>query len=319
MFEAAADGTVIVDAYEGAYPFRKHAQFETAYKTVRRDMARYSAVPDKYRKHVSVGFGIWMDMGWRTYGWNRDDFEKNYFLPDEFEYSVFSGLDVTDQYVWIYTEVPRWWTRNKLPPAYRRALKNARRPHVIDDSEVGKRAIKGAPVDAGPVAAKQPGYSDEATFGDLKDKYTFIADLPKVWKFRTDPKKQGVKGQWFATDLDLEGWRDMEIGKFWDEQGVQYTGDAWYRLTWDTPAADITQGAKLVLWFGAVDETARVWVNGVEVGEHDIGGDAGWDKRFPIDVSGVLKPGETNVIAVLVGNAGLAGGIWKSVKLAVAK
>jgi hypothetical protein len=56
-----------------------------------------------------------------------------------------------------------------------------------------------------------------------------------------------------------------------------------------------------------VDEAAWVYVNGVKAGEHDIGGDLGWDKPFPIKVTGLLKPGEKNTI------------MWKSEKLAVGK
>jgi len=81
----------------------------------------------------------------------------------------------------------------------------------------------------------------------------------------------------------------------------------------------VPQGRKVVLWFGAADETATVWVNGVKVGEHDIGPDVGWDKRFPIEVTAVLRPGRPNEIAVRVHNSTLAGGLWKSIKLAVEK
>ena len=318
MFEAAGDETTIVDAYEGAYPFRKHGQFESAYRGVRKDMAKYCAVPDKYRKHLQVGFGVWLDMNWRRYGWDRDNLENNYFTPEEFEYSVFAGLDVTDRYVWIYTEVPRWWPRHKLPAAYRRALRKARLPHVIDDSQVVERAVHQTPAPP-PKAAAQPGYSDEDTFGDLEAEYEFIADLPKTWKFRTDPKGEGVVSKWAAPGIDLTGWRDIKIGMFWDEQEVKHTGYAWYRIDWTAPRFEAAKGKKVVLWFGAADEAARVWVNGKLVGEHDIGADIGWDKRFPIDVTGAIKPGEMNTIAVRVHNTTLAGGLWKSIKLAMEK
>ena len=318
MFEAAADKTTIVDAYEGAYPYRKHAQFVQARKMVRETMAHYTGAPEAYRKHIGCGFGIWLDEDWRRYGWHTDDYERNYFTPSEFEYSVFSGLDVADKYVWIYTEKPLWWQDTLMPAAYRGALRAAKRPHVIYDAAVPMRKIKGDEGAPKPKAADQSGYSDEATFGDLKAKWDFVADLPKTWKFRTDPKNEGVTGGWFKVGLDLAGWRDMKIGMFWDEQGVECIGNAWYRLEWEAPAFD-AGGRKVALWFGAVDETAEVWVNGMRVGKHDIGADAGWDKRFEMDVTGQLKPGQWNVIAVRVGNSALAGGIWKSVKVGVGR
>jgi hypothetical protein len=54
-------------------------------------------------------------------------------------------------------------------------------------------------------------------------------------------------------------------------------------------------------------------------GRHEEDPDYGWDKRFPIDVTGKLMPGRSNTIAARVHNAGLAGGIWKHVRLAVGK
>jgi hypothetical protein len=323
MFEAAAPQTTIVDGYEHAYGFRKHSQFEGARRTVTQEMLKVTGVPDAYRKHIRVAFGIWMDMNFRRYGWHTNvaDFDANYFTPDEFAYSVFSGLHVTDKYVWIYTEKPLWWTHTRVPVAYRQAIRQARRPHVIDDSQVGLRQIKGdpGPPGGGPAAAVQPGYDDESTFGDQKSKYDFIADLPKVWRFRLDKKNVGLQEQWFAPMTDLKDWQTLEIGKFWDEQKIQHVGFAWYRLDWPAPAFTVPAGKDVWLWFGAVDEQAWVYVNGMKAGEHVEDPDQGWDKPFPIKVTGLLKPGGPNTIVVRVGNEALAGGIWKSVKLAIGK
>lgn len=321
MFEAAAPRTTIVDAWEGAYSFRKRAQFETAYNMIHSKLASECATPDKYRQHIQTGFGIWMDMDFRRYGWHTavEDFDANYFLPKEFEYSIFSGLSVTDRYVWIYTEKPLWWTHTRVPVAYRQALRDARRPHENLDAKMGLRSIKGDTGAKGPQAANQPNVTDQDLFGDLQAKYNLYDNLPTAWKFSTDPKKVGVAEKWFAPDFDASKWSDLEIGKFWDEQGVQFVGNAWYRLDWDTPQFDVPAGKDVVLWFGAADETAIVWINGVKAGSHDEGADFGWDKRFPIKVTGLLKPGQRNVIAVEVGNSALAGGLWKNIRLAVSK
>jgi hypothetical protein len=34
---------------------------------------------------------------------------------------------MTDEYVWIYTEKPRWWSNDQLPPAYVKSLEAARK------------------------------------------------------------------------------------------------------------------------------------------------------------------------------------------------
>jgi len=319
MFDAARGDCQIVDAYEGAYSFRTNAQFVKARQSVLEGMLPHVGNRDAYRRHIRVGFGVWMDNRYGAKDWFPTDFEQNFFLPGEFEYSLFCGLLNADRYVWVYTEHLRWWQNQNLPAEYHTALRQARRPRVIEDDRYTKRRVKGwTGSEAGrPVAAKQPGYDDAATFGDLKDR-RFVADLPKTWKFRTDPKLEGVAAGWWRPELDLTGWRELLIGKFWDEQGVTHTGDAWYRLAWDTPAVTVPDGAKLELWFGAVDEVATVWVNGKRVGSHDEPPDEGWDKRFAVDVTGVLQPSARNHIAVKVGNSALAGGIWKSVRLATA-
>jgi hypothetical protein len=260
-----------------------------------------------------------MDNRYGAKDWFVDDFEKNFFLPAEFEYSLFCGLANTDAYVWVYTEHLKWWTNEKVPPPYLEALRQARNPRVIDDARYLGRKVKDAPARNGAVAAAQPGYSDADTFDDLKTTYELVADLPKTWRFRTDAQKQGETAGWHRPGLDLTDWREIEIGRFWDEQGVSFEGDAWYRLAWTVPAVNLPPNARLFLWFGAVDEIATVWVNGRSVGGHDEPPDLGWNRRFAVEVTGALTPGAEVVVAVRVGNSALAGGIWKSVKLGVAR
>jgi hypothetical protein len=86
--------------------------------------------PAQYGRCLSVGFGLWLDQDWRKNGWNVDDVAKNYFTPGTFQDSVHAALAAADEYVWIYTETPRWWSDQggpvKLPAAYVEALRNAR-------------------------------------------------------------------------------------------------------------------------------------------------------------------------------------------------
>jgi hypothetical protein len=81
---------------------------------------------------TSFGFGIWMDNDWRTHGWNVEDPSRNYFTPQALEASAREALRLSDEYVWIYSETPRWWSASggpeKLPPAYDEALRRARLP-----------------------------------------------------------------------------------------------------------------------------------------------------------------------------------------------
>jgi hypothetical protein len=131
MVQAASGGTRIIDGYESAYGFRDTTRFVQASRAVKHDLLPIVRDRTKYAKVVSLSYGIWMDHDWRTFGWDTTDVGKNYHPPAAFERMVRSALALSDEYVWIYTETPRWWSDEgrpvKLPDAYDRALRNALR------------------------------------------------------------------------------------------------------------------------------------------------------------------------------------------------
>jgi hypothetical protein len=117
--------TILVDAWESSYSYKEPKRFEQAYETIKKKALSWTKEPGQYRSQVKAGFGLWLDNDWRRKGWNLTDFSKNHFSPSKFESAVRSALRVSDQYVWIYTEQPKWWTREKLPQAYIDALTSA--------------------------------------------------------------------------------------------------------------------------------------------------------------------------------------------------
>jgi hypothetical protein len=129
MLDAARPDSTIVDGYEVSYGYRDAKQFTDAEKSVHERLAGWSDDPETYRKTISLGFGLWMDFDWRKNGWNAADFSKNYFTPEQFEKSVGYAMKGADEFVWIYTEEPRWWSENgrvKLPDEYVRAIESAK-------------------------------------------------------------------------------------------------------------------------------------------------------------------------------------------------
>jgi hypothetical protein len=124
VLDACSRETVLVDAWEFSYPYKERQQFEQAYETITKKAPGWTAVPEKYKGHVKAGFGVWMDH--KRKGWDVADFSKNYFGPGELEAAVRSALAVSDGYVWIYSERPKWWTKELLPQAYVEALAKAR-------------------------------------------------------------------------------------------------------------------------------------------------------------------------------------------------
>lgn len=134
------------------------------------------------------------------------------------------------------------------------------------------------------------------------------------WKFHLDPQRQGHRQDWFVPGFDDDSWDDIAIEQVWQDAGYEYTGVSWYRRTIELPAKPDLRGADLA--FGAVDESAWVWVNGEYAGDHDVG-PSGWNTPFRLDVTDLLQWGEPNQITVRAMNTAHAGGIWKPVMIEV--
>lgn len=128
LLEGAAPGTVVVDGFEQAYGFRGEFQFALARYLFREWLSRRSLVPERYRRHMRLAFGLWLDYQWRRapyYGWDPEDPSNNHFTPSRFREALRLALKHTDQYVWVYTEQPNWWTGERLHADYYRALREA--------------------------------------------------------------------------------------------------------------------------------------------------------------------------------------------------
>lgn len=138
-----------------------------------------------------------------------------------------------------------------------------------------------------------------------------LAVLPDVWRFRIDPNGVGMLQDWYNTNIVDTNWPTLRtLSGTWSDQGLRYyKGVAWYRTTVRLPTQ---YDGKVMLWFGAVDEDATVWVNGQEVGHKP---DKNESNPFEFDVTSAIKPGQPNLIAVRAVNETLdelgTGGIMK--------
>jgi beta-galactosidase/beta-glucuronidase len=100
------------------------------------------------------------------------------------------------------------------------------------------------------------------------------------WDFAIDPDSNWINPQSVI-------WNDVIVVPFSPEtsaSGIANSGffrAVWYRRTFDRPP--LTEGAHLILHFGAVDYAATVWVNGVKVCSHE-----GGYTPFKADITDVL-------------------------------
>jgi hypothetical protein len=131
MFLAASDSARIVDGLEGAYPIKDSAQLDVYFAEQTTGILPWLTDSTRYRKVLSRSFGIWIDYDSDRREWNVRDVRKNYRSPDTLRAVVRHALELADDYVWVYTQKPRWWTeegtRKDLPESYVQALRDARK------------------------------------------------------------------------------------------------------------------------------------------------------------------------------------------------
>jgi hypothetical protein len=131
MIDRAQGRGQIIDGHELSYGYRESAEFVRARDTITRAAAGVAANPAKYASTVSVGFGLWLDFDWRKFGWKTTGVEANYFSPERLEASLRAALEQCDEYVWLYSEKPRWWSEvggpTDLPRQYPEKVHGVRR------------------------------------------------------------------------------------------------------------------------------------------------------------------------------------------------
>jgi hypothetical protein len=137
--------------------------------------------------------------------------------------------------------------------------------------------------------------------------------LPDKWKIMLDPTAQkGVREKWFAVDLNDKSWKEASTLKFLEKQGYKNYKHAWYRTNISIPEQYADK--KVILRFGAVDETCWLWINGKPAGEflyNPTLDPTSWQNPLRFDITKFVKFGKPNQITVLVQNLGGAGGLWK--------
>jgi len=132
------------------------------------------------------------------------------------------------------------------------------------------------------------------------------------WVIREDADGGGEALALHAADLDSAGWiparvpgniqADLEaaheLKPLWYGAGDPRLADVaqsdwWYRRDFDLPRKFANKRLKLV--FDGVDYACDVWLNGQHLGAH-----AGMFRRFGFDVAGIIKPGESNRLALKI-------------------
>ena len=125
-----------------------------------------------------------------------------------------------------------------------------------------------------------------------------LAALKDEWRFQIDPERVGEAIGWFSPAMIGGNWFGIHTSsRTWSDQGLRYyKGLAWYRQTVNIPAE--AKGQRVFLWFGAIDEAAKVWVNGRPIGVSP----KVVFKPFELDATEAIEPGKPNLVVLCVAN-----------------
>jgi beta-glucuronidase len=122
--------------------------------------------------------------------------------------------------------------------------------------------------------------------------------LNGLWTFRLDPEGAGRAEGWWRAGLTQA--REMPVPASYNDivpdlAVRDHVGDAWYQTTVRVPRR--WQGERIVLRFDAATHRAVVWVNDVQVAEHE-----GGYTPFEADVTEHLRAGDAVRLTVVVNN-----------------
>ncbi|MFH1569922.1 MAG: hypothetical protein ABIL09_18155 [Gemmatimonadota bacterium] len=309
MIDVAQPGCRIIDGYEQSYGYKTAARYEAARDLMKNQMRATSPDPAHFERIHQAGFGIWMDCHGLPLGWDTSDFLNNYYTPAEFTYSLHQALRYTDQYVWLWFERGSLFTGRNVPWPYLDALTAARGP------DPGPPAITSPnpPADA-PEPLRLSGYAGEDLAAEAGPGYRLLAELPRRWTWRPDPRDRGFAEKWYEPGYDdSKGWRLILTGiEFWETSGYKYEAAGWYRQRYDVPP--LPYGKKAFLAFESPDETLWLWANGQRV-EPDRVVSIAPGKPLFVDVTGLLRSNASNQISLRTHTRIEFGGVWNSVKL----
>ena len=150
-----------------------------------------------------------------------------------------------------------------------------------------------------------------------------------AWHFKPDPQNVGEKEKWFALPWKTiqKNWTRIRVDSSWENQKKHpdesfrkmmenYDGFGYY--AYNLRIDPKCKGKEVYLIFGAVDESAWVWVNGKYSGKRLYVRDPDWSVPFAIRITDQIDWSKKVQTAVVkVHDKSGQGGIWRGVMLAV--
>jgi len=121
-----------------------------------------------------------------------------------------------------------------------------------------------------------------------------VVSLDGQWLLAVDPGNVGVGEEWWTAPRPEA--KETKVPWIIQDAFPGYHGVAWYSKEFAGPANPFP-GGRTLLRFWQVDYKCDVWLNDKAIGSHE-----GGESVFLFDVTGILKPGQANRLAVRVLN-----------------
>ena len=141
--------------------------------------------------------------------------------------------------------------------------------------------------------------------------------LPIKWKFKIDKQDVGLRRKWYK-NTDYTKWDSIRTDQSWIKQGHKL-GIGWYKITFNIPKniQEKIKNNKITpaLYFGAIDGTADIFLNGEKIGEQKQSVGFMWDKPFAIVLPKDFNPAIQNKLVIRVKKNSFNAGIWKPVNI----
>lgn len=125
-------------------------------------------------------------------------------------------------------------------------------------------------------------------------KTDLVVGLTGEWVISIDPKGIGLGAQWYARPA--QDARKTTVPSIIQQVYPHYHGLAWFWRKFVVPSNPYEDG-RYLLRFSSVDYLADIWLNGKHVGRHE-----GANAPFLLDVTDVVKPRISNLLAIRILN-----------------
>jgi hypothetical protein len=148
-----------------------------------------------------------------------------------------------------------------------------------------------------------------------------VVRLPDFWSFKIDPNNVGEKEKWQNTSpAQVVKWAKISVESHWEKARNSssalrkklrtYDGVAWYAQKFKAPAS--WKGRRIYLYLGAVDESARFFLNGKLTGERFYETPYHWILPFPVRIDQNIDwSAPEQWLFIRVNDLMGGGGIWK--------